>query len=466
MRRCHPGLLRVVCESEEALLEPLKLLAIDDDDLILQSLRIAAPQGWKVTGWDSFKDLPEGHFHAAFVDMHLTGNLDRAEGIEVIRKLHEQNPRMEIVAMSGDMNRDLMEKSLKAGASRYLAKPLNADEIVLTLEKIEAYVLLVEAATRKAGSQLNWIGSSPESSQVKKWIASLKGEVGPILIEGESGTGKEVVAQLLHQQNQTGPIISVNVAAIPENLFESEFFGHVRGAFTGAQQNKMGLAEAAHGGDLFLDEIEALSMPLQAKLLRFLESGEIRRVGASESIRVKTRVIVATNRNLDQMVRENQFREDLLFRLSGKKIVLPPLKKRTGDLADLCQFFFSQDPIRKKKLEEDGLLALAEHPWPGNVRELKRVCEQLLVQSPLPMIRKEDVLACLGQKLNLSSDLQTESFDFHKGLAQVTTEFESLIIQRTLAQIKDIDEAAKVLQISRSSLYKKIKDHNIEWRES
>ena len=235
----------------------LTLLAIDDDDLILQTLRMGLPDHWRLDSFNSLKEIPSQiNYSAAFVDMHLTGNLSRAEGLDVIKHLKELSPRLEIVAMSGDLDRDLMEKCLRAGASRYIAKPLNMDEVTLILDKIEALLLIQAAAFRHPDRKTNWVGSSDHSQSVKRQVAFLKGEDGPILIEGESGTGKEVVSQMIYEQEGDRPFIAINVAALPENLFESELFGHVRGSFTGADQSKIGLAEAAQGGDLFLDEIE------------------------------------------------------------------------------------------------------------------------------------------------------------------------------------------------------------------
>jgi DNA-binding NtrC family response regulator len=440
----------------------LTLLAIDDDELILQSLKIGLPAHWRLISINNHKNVPaEGNFTAAFVDMHLTGNSAHAEGLDVIKGLKDRMPHLEIVAMSGDLDRDLMEKCLRAGASRYIAKPLNLDEVVLTLDKIEALKLLQAASFRHPGQKVAWVGSSPESQDVKRQIAFLKGEAGPILIEGESGTGKEVATQLIHSQESERPMIAVNVAAIPENLFESELFGHVRGSFTGADQNKVGLAEAAHNGDLFLDEIEALSMTLQAKLLRFLESGEMRRIGSKDSIHVNTRIIAATNRNLEQMAKEGTFREDLLWRLSSKKIKLPPLRERKSDIADLAIWFLSHEKNRKKDLSPDAILAMQDYPWPGNVRELKRVCEQLALISPLPVIRKEDVLKIVEPKFNSGFD---ENIDFGIGLENIITHYEKMILEQALKKINDIDEVARVLKVSRSNLYKKIKDYSIDWK--
>ena len=263
---------------------------------------------------------------------------------------------------------------------------------------------MLKGATARSGANFyTWVGESAASQSIRRQIAQLKNEAGPILIEGESGTGKEVTAQLLHAQQPGNPFVAINVASVPELLFESEFFGHVKGAFTGADQNKMGLAEAASGGDLFLDEVEALSPALQAKLLRFLETGEVRRVGAKESIHVKTRVIAASNRNLNTLVAEGKFREDLLWRLSGKKILLPPLRERPEDIDELAKHFLSLDKYRKKEIVDDAMHVLRSYQWPGNVRELKRVCEQLLLSSPLPLVRKDDVLAVIRPSAQIAA---------------------------------------------------------------
>lgn len=439
----------------------LNLLIVDDDELVLASLRTVIRPPWRLFTNNYESPLPNETFHAALVDMHLTGNIRRAEGLEVIQKLKLEQPFIEAIAMSGDLDIENMEKGLKAGASRFLAKPIQPEELQLNLDKIEELWLLRGAIQRGTIKSTPWLGQSLASQKVQEQVAAFKGEEGPFLIEGESGTGKEVVAQLLHSQRADRPFVAVNVASIPENLFESELFGHVKGAFTGADQNKMGLIEAAHGGDLFLDEIEAMPLPQQAKLLRFLESGEIRRVGAKESVIIKARVIAATNRPLKDLVAEKKFREDLLWRLSGKKIALPPLRERKDDISILANTFLNSDNRRKRELTDEGLVALQNYDWPGNVRELKRVCEQLLVACPLPVVRREDV-ARVVQPYSFVG--QSTPIDFSLGLTRIVNEYEAHVITKCLEQYQDIDEVARHLDMSRSNLYKKIKDHNIQWR--
>lgn len=422
------------------------------------------PTHWKVFSAPKLEAIQyERFYHAALVDMHLEPGSSKAAGPQVIEKLIKHNNQLEAVAMSGDLSRTLMESCLKAGAQRFLAKPLMPEEVLLILEKIEALWDLRSMDPSAHRRSARWVGNSTASQKIKKRIAELRGERNTVLIEGETGCGKEVVARLLHEQEGERPFIAVNLASIPENLFESEMFGHIKGAFTGADQNKVGLAEAAHGGDLFLDEIEALPLSQQAKLLRFLETGEVRRVGAKESSQVKTRVIAASNKSLEKMVAAGEFREDLLYRLASQRIELTPLRDRLEDIDELAKHFLEAErPRRNKTIDDDGLVALKKYNWPGNVRELKRVCEQLSLTSPLPFIREEDVNSWLRPAATPVGAPSYTSIDFNKGLNTLVEEFEAHAIRTCLKQAQDIEEAAKVLKVSRSNLYKKIKDYKIE----
>lgn len=436
-----------------------KLLVVDDDPIITQSIKMNLSKYWYMHACDSPNELPEAYFDAALVDMHLTGKMNKSEGLEVLKKLHELHPNMELIAISGDINRELMESCIKNGASRFLAKPIQKEELENLLDKIITFKQLQNISNHSIKSK-HWVGNSEPSKQVKKWIANMAGEKGPFLIEGETGTGKEVIAQLFAQQNPDQSFISINAAAIPENVFESEFFGHVKGAFTGADSNKMGFAEAADGGFLFIDEIEALPLSQQAKLLRFLESGEIRRVGSEKTIHTDVKIICASNRNLKEMVEDKEFREDLLYRISAQSITLPPLRTRTEDILDLANYFISlESHFRKKEIQEDGLQILCKYDWPGNVRELKRVIEQSCLHAPLPILRKEDFEKFI-QPVNITKS--NDKINVNLGLACLMASFEKQVIEKTLEIEADIDLAAKILGISRSSLYKKVKDHGIE----
>lgn len=443
----------------------LHLLVVDDDLLIHQSLKLCVPSPWKVFSVSKKELVPYSNFfHAAMVDMHLDSGSKNPEGIKVIDQLVKHNPQLEVIAMSGDLNRETMEKCLKAGAQRFLAKPLLAEEVLLILNKMEAYWSLRNFVSTK--KVIPWVGQGPNSQKIKKRIAELKGEKSAILIEGETGTGKEVVARLLNHQETERPFIAVNISSITENLFESELFGHTKGSFTGADQNKVGLAEAANGGDLFLDEIEALPLSQQVKLLRFLESGEIRKVGAKEVSHVDTRVIVASNQPLKKLVAEGKFREDLYFRISSQRIELPPLRERTEDIPELAKNFLDAErPRRNKEFSEDGFEALKHYAWPGNVRELRRVCEQIGLTAPLPFIRKEDVDGLLHPQATLRANGSNETLaplDLSLGLNALVENFEATVIRQCMAHSKDVEEVSTLLKISRSNLYKKIKDYKIE----
>lgn len=442
--------------------ELFNLLIAEDDQILATSIKLMVPAGFKVYVINNPKQIPDHvFFHAAMVDMHLVSKVgERPDGPDVIAAVIKKNPQTEIISMSGDLNRENMEAAIRAGAQRFLAKPLSAEEVTLSLEKILAYWQLRQFEFSK-NTNIQLIGASKETESLRKKIASLKHEKSAVLIEGETGTGKEVVARILNQQEGKRPFVTINCAAINENLFESEFFGHVKGAFTGADTNKLGLAEAAHGGDLFLDEIEALPLSQQAKLLRFLESGEIRKVGAKDSTIVQTRIIAATNQPLAQLISEKKFREDLYFRLSSQKIELTPLRKRAEDISEIAKYFIQlEKPRRNKELEPDAINALKIYQWPGNVRELKRVCEQLVLTSPLPMIRKQDVEQFLKTPAS-ESESATDQLNLNTSLDDYMQAQEKKMLEFVLKNTSDVDAASIKLKVSKSNLYKKIKDHGI-----
>lgn len=454
----------------------LNLLIVEDDPTLASSLKFLVPDVFKVYITQSPENIPDHvFFHAALVDMHLNvQNTEKADGPDVIKKLVKKNPHIEAVAMSGHLDRALMEHALLAGASRFLAKPLSFDEVKAMLAKIEAYwnLRLTQFDINKKSTQL--IGKSTSIENLRKKIAQLKSEKSSILIEGETGVGKDIVAQLINKQEGPIPYVAINCSALTENLFESEFFGHVKGAFTGADSNKIGFAESAHGGDLFLDEIEALPLNQQAKLLRFLESGEIRKVGSKDTLHVEVRIIAASNIPLTQLIEEKKFREDLYFRLSTHKIEIPSLKNRKDDIEDLANYFIDMEkPKRNKSFDPLAIEALKHYPWPGNVRELKRLCEQWLLTSPLPIIRKEDLGLMISNTKKESTELLNSSTnldnpingptDFNKSLQEFLNQQEKLYIESCLKYYKEIEKTCEILKTSKSNLYKKIKDLGIKY---
>lgn len=441
----------------------LNLLIVEDDQNLANSLKLMAPDSFKVYIAKSPDLLPDHvFFHAALVDMHLQVQPgDVADGPFVIEKLIKKNPQVEVVAMSGHLDRQLMERSILNGASRFLAKPLATEEVLSVLSKIEAYWNLRQTQIEQHQTAARLIGQSLATENLRKQISQLKGERTSVLIEGETGVGKDVVAQLLNRQEGKTPFVLVNCAALTETLFESEFFGHIKGAFTGADQNKIGFAEAAHGGDLFLDEIEALPLSQQAKLLRFLESGEVRKVGAKEPIHVDVRVIAASNIPLPQLITEKKFREDLFFRLQAHHIHIPTLRERAQDIPEIAEYFLSlAKPKKNKVFDYEALEKLKLYSWPGNIRELRRICEQLILTSPLPIIRATDINQILLRTSSANDFELTPSAD---GLEDFLTKQEKRFIEMTLKQNPVIEESAARLKISKSNLYKKIKELGIQY---
>lgn len=441
----------------------LNLLIVEDDQILATSLKMMAPDGFKVFLCQKIDLIPDHiFFHAAMVDMHLhvqPGEV--ADGPSVIQKLVKKNPQIEVVAMSGHLDRALMEKAIKAGAQRFLAKPLLAEEVTTTLEKVEAYWKLRQFSYEKYSTKNTLVGSSTETDNLRKKIAQLKLEKTAVLIEGETGTGKEVVAQLINQQEGQRPFVSVNCSAIPETLFESEFFGHVKGAFTGADANKIGFCEAAHGGDLFLDELEALPLTQQAKLLRFIESGEFKKVGGKDTQFSSVRIIAASNIPLKKLIQEKKFREDLYFRLSANLIEMTPLRERKKDIAELASHFVDKEkPRRNKEFDSEAIRVMETYAWPGNVRELKRICEQLVLTSPLPVIRDADVRVLLFGTKAAPAPIE---YDVNLSLQDYLDKKEKDFIEQCLAQTKDVEKASAVLKVSKSNLYKKIKDLGIQY---
>lgn len=452
------------------------LLVVDDDSLIHQLFSSIVSSPWKMWSASSLETIPENIiFHAAFVDMNLVPNSPLAIGADVIAHLNRKQSQTEIVAMSGVLDRNVMELCLKNGAQKFIAKPLSIEEVQTTLDKILAHwqIRFIDK-TQRGQLKARWIGSSTFSQNLLKKIALLKGETKSILIEGETGTGKEVIARLIHQQEPESPFIAVNSGSIPENLIESEMFGHIKGAFTGADSNRVGLAEAAHGGTLFLDEIEAMPLSFQAKLLRFLESGEIRRVGSKDIQRINVRVIAASNKDIKKMIQDGEFREDLYFRLNSHFFHVPNLRDHSDDIPELAQFFLDQEkPKSNKKFDKDAIDLLKKYRWPGNARELKRIVEQLSLNSPLPFIRKQDIEVLLNlSSITLSSsnssnpvvrlglsndDVMLLAFeDFNAKIEK------SFLLIRLEQNRYDIESTALSLKISKSNLYKKIKDYEIE----
>ena len=376
----------------------LKILFADDETHLQELMSLELPRmGHDVTvcpdGTTAVAALQRNVYDCLIVDLNMPG----PSGIDVIARAKELAPDTEAVVLTGKSSLDTAVAALRHGAFDYLTKPCKLVELESLLQRVSAkreltnkYRALKRQLERVEGAP-NLIGSGSAMEGVRTLIAKVAPTSSTVLILGETGTGKELVARALHDQSPRAdmPFVAINCGALPESLIESELFGHRKGAFTGADEHRVGLFEVAHGGTLFLDEIGELPKAMQAKLLRVLESGEIRRVGDNDSFEIDVRVVCATHRNLDEMVAEGEFREDLMFRINTFEIALPPLRNRVTDIPELALHLYRR--FRNAQAEQnvfapETLEALQSHVWPGNVRELANVIEHATILSDQPPI--------------------------------------------------------------------------------
>jgi DNA-binding NtrC family response regulator len=380
------------------------LLVVDDEPIVGAVMkRLAEPVGFDVvvclSATEALDTLSRRPADMAFVDLRMPD----INGIELLRQIREAVPACHVVLMSGFGTIDSAVEAVKLGARDYLTKPLDFDRVTALLKdaRDEASrrqrLLKIESRVARELEFHGMLGRSAAMQEVFSLIRRLAPHVRTVLITGETGTGKELVAHALHQQGprQSRRFVTVNCSAVVETLFESELFGHVRGAFTGATDHKQGLFEAAHEGTLFLDEIGELSLSLQAKLLRVLEDGVVQRVGAVEPRRVDTCVFAATNRDLAHDVAAGRFRSDLLFRLNGVEVALPPLRDRPEDIPYLTSAFVA-DCARRLKKQVLGVTPAAERilagrPWNGNVRELRNTIERACMLAEGSLLTDRDI---------------------------------------------------------------------------
>ena len=370
----------------------LKLLFADDERSLQELMRLELPRmGHEVTvcpdGTTALAALERNVYDCLLVDLDMPG----ASGLEVVARAKELAPDTEAVILTGKSSLETAVTALRYGAFDYLTKPCKLADLGAVLRRVAEkreltykYRALKQRLERLEGpSQL--VGASPPMEAVRRMIAKVAPTNSTVLICGETGTGKELVARALHDQSLRAdmPLVPINCGALPENLIESELFGHRKGAFTGAEEHRTGLFQVANGGTLFLDEIGELPKTMQAKLLRFLESGEIRRVGDNESLICDVRVVCASNRRLDQMVAAGEFREDLWFRINTFEITLPPLRERTDDILPLARHLVARKGMKLGSHDElfspETAEALRQHTWPGNVRELANVVEHAMI---------------------------------------------------------------------------------------
>jgi DNA-binding NtrC family response regulator len=366
---------------------------VDDERSLQEFMRSELPRlGHDVTvcpdGRAALKALEKGVFDAAILDLRMPG----MTGIEVLDHLKKVSPDTEAVVMTGHASMETAIEAVRLGAFDYITKPCKLVEIEAVLRKVidrrdlKNKNLALQTRVEAAEGPTVLVGKSPAMLPVQRMIATVAPTEATVMILGETGTGKELAARSLWQQSHRAdmPFVPVNCAALAEHLVESELFGHVKGAFTGADKDHKGLFEVANGGTLFLDELGELNKNIQVKLLRFLESGEIRRVGETKPFRTDVRVLCATNRDLRVMIAEDEFREDLYFRINTFEIRLPPLRERRPDIPDLARHLLARAARRPAEqvaglLTPEAIDVLLEHAWPGNVRELANVMEHAYI---------------------------------------------------------------------------------------
>ena len=402
--------------------------------------------------------IKRNSYDCILVDLDMPG----LNGIEVIGKCKELSPTTDAIVLTGKSSLDSAVSALRHGAFDYLTKPCKLVELQALLNRVaekrelmNKYIAIKRQLERIEGkSQL--IGRSDRMERVRKLIAKVAPTHSTVLIRGETGTGKELVARALHDQGLQSdmPFVAVNCGALPESLIESELFGHRRGSFTGADEHRVGLFEVANGGTLFLDEIGELPKGMQAKLLRFLESGEIRRVGENESFTVDVRVICATHRALEIMVEEGDFREDLMFRVNTFEIQLPALRDRIEDIPELARHLVAR--FRPGTSSEDEAFTpqatrmLCEHTWPGNVRELANVVEHATILCDVGLIDVDHLPGKLEARRARSPQLKTIG-------AMTLREIEMQVIHQTLERLGgNKPKAAEELGVSLKTLYNKL----------
>jgi len=445
------------------------VLVIDDEPNILTSVRRALElEDYKVEvaggGRIGLEKLAEREIDLVLLDVMMPG----MNGLDVLPKIREKWPSVVVVMMSGNATIETAVNATKLGAYDFVEKPLGSDKLLLTIANALGFSRLkqekAELEARVLGD-FSMLGKSEAMARIFDKIAKTAPSNGRVLITGENGTGKELVARAIHQNSKRSdqPFIKLNCAAIPSELIESELFGHEKGAFTGATQQRRGKFELADGGTLFLDEVGDMNAAAQAKVLRVLQESELERVGGSETIKVNVRVIAATNKKLDEEIAAGRFRQDLLYRLNVVPIELPPLRDRRSDIPELVALFLDQacqsNDMQRMGIESGAISLLMQHDWPGNVRELKNSIERLVILSgdetrigvqdvkdALPTVREVRGVHRAGVSLK---DL-------------VASAEREIIIGALANNQKNVSNTAKELCLERSHLYKKMKSLGIK----
>jgi two-component system response regulator AtoC len=450
------------------------VLVVDDEEPLRQLLAvILRDRGYQprtvASAEEALKELSARDYDLVITDVRMP----RMDGIALTRAIQERQPGATVIVMSAYGSHDAALEAMKAGAYDFLAKPFKPDDVLLCLRKAEERERLALENRRlraelRGGTGIDAIVGTSEAVQaVLRQLRKVATQKTTVLIGGESGTGKELVARAIHELSPRAglPFVAVNCGAIPGELLESELFGHAKGAFTDAVRAKKGLALEADGGTLFLDELGELPLPLQVKLLRFLQEEEVRPVGENRAQKVDVRVVAATARDLAAAVKAGQFREDLYWRLAVLEVRLPPLRERPEDLAPLARHFLARfAPLRPElaglRFTPEALEVLTAHRWPGNVRELMHAVERAVVLAEGPAIREEDLPEAVRSPApGPAGPVAAGDLSVKRGLRAL----EERLIREALARTGgNRTRAAMLLELSYRALLYKIKDYGVE----
>jgi two-component system, NtrC family, response regulator AtoC len=443
-----------------------RILLAEDDEI----MRISVSDRLKKYGWqvDEAEDgnqamrLYEKHqYHLVISDIRMPG----LDGLSLLHAILGQSPETDVIIMTAHGSVDDAIECLRQGATDYILKPFDMDNLIIRVSRLldaqevrTKCEILEESCIQEHSHRL--IGSSSALQKVRTLINQVAPTNTTVLITGESGTGKEMAARSIHNASKRSskPFVSINCAAIPDGLMESELFGHERGAFTGADQKRKGKFELADNGTLLLDELGDLPMPLQAKLLRVLQESSFERVGGSKVINVDVRIIACTSKNLAKEVMAERFRQDLLYRLQVILLEMPPLREHKEDIKDLCTFFLKEFSVmhgRTVTITDDAVQCLKQYDFPGNARELRNLMERAFVLCQGSHITAAD----LPREMNPHGGISTDDFN----LRQTISEAEQSCIRKALQHCRgNRTEAAQILGISRKNLWEKMKAHGLE----
>jgi DNA-binding NtrC family response regulator len=449
----------------------LNVLLVDDDaDMLSMLSKLLSRKGYAVetasSGTTALTKLKKSSFEVVISDVRMP----KMDGVALLERVKERTPRTAVVLLTGYGTIETAVDAMKKGAYDYITKPPNPDEILLMLEKLKEAQRLIdinEALTRELTGSVEddgIVGEHPTMQELNKLIERVARSDSTVLIRGESGTGKELVARSIHLHSPRArfPFIVVNCAAMSSELLENELFGHERGAYTDARERRLGKFEVAHRGTIFLDEIGAMSTGLQQSLLRVLQEKSFERVGGTMTVEVDVRVVAATNADMEELVKQRQFRDDLYYRLNVVRIDAPPLRQRLSDVPALATHFLGKY-VRKCGRPVDGLDAgaialLQQYQWPGNVRELENAIERALVLGESKRIMPDELPA----EVRGLSSLTMPSGTIGQGLTDLVDRFERELLLRALAEHDwNQSRAAEMLQINRTTLIGKMKKHQI-----